>query len=300
MIVAVMGTNGQLGSDILRAAAEGEHAIKTLALCRKDLDVCDLGAIPGALARERFDVLINCTGYHKTDEVEGHATEAFRINAHAVRVLAKACKGRGARFVHISTDYVFDGDRRRPYEETDHASPLNVYGASKLLGEKLAFQENPGSTLIMRVASLFGVAGSSGKGGNFIETILRRGKESGEVRVVNEITMSPTSTADVARAILAALREDAPPGIYHVVNSGSATWFEFARQIIEEAGVQARVIPVTSEEYPTLAPRPSYSVLNNQRISQIVGQLPHWKDALQQYLIEKGYQQTAHSARGAD
>src|SRR6267142_6732633 len=115
MIVAVLGANGQLGSDIIRAAGVAERRIETLALCRKDLDVCNLGAIPGALARERFDVLINCTGYHKTDEVEAHATEAFRINAHAAGALAKACKARGARFVQISTDYVFDGESQRPY-----------------------------------------------------------------------------------------------------------------------------------------------------------------------------------------
>jgi dTDP-4-dehydrorhamnose reductase len=300
MIVAVLGANGQLGSDILRVSRAGSVCTDAVALCRNDLDVSDLDAIPIALSRHRFDVLVNCTGYHKTDEVETHATEAFRINAHAVAVLARACKSLRARFVHISTDYIFDGDSRQPYKETDHASPINVYGASKLLGERLALREYADGTLVMRVASLFGVAGSSGKGGNFIETILCRGKETGEVRVVNDITMSPTCTADVARAILAALQKDAPPGVYHVVNSGSATWFEFAKQIIEEAGVQARVVPLTSEQFPTVAPRPPYSVLDNHKVSQIVGQLPHWKDALRRYLMEKGHQQTAQSARGAE
>jgi len=294
MIVAVLGANGQLGSDIIRVAA-GNPGIETPALCRNDLDVCDLGAIPKALEKERFDVLINCTSYHKTDEVEAHATEAFRINAHAVGALAKLSKVRGARFGQISTDYVFDGESQRPYTETDEACPVNVYGASKLLGEKLALREYGDGTIIVRVASLFGVAGSRGKGGNFVETILRKGRESGEVRVVNDITMSPTSTADAARSILALFQGSTPGGVYHVVDSGSATWFQFAKQIIEEAGIAAKVTPVTSEEYPAVALRPAYTVLDNQKVSQIVGEIPHWKHALRQYLIEKGQKQLVHA-----
>lgn len=300
MIVAVLGAKGQLGSDIIRAAALGEGGIQTVSLHRGDLDVRDLQAIPGVLEEKRFDVLVNCTGYHKTDEVEAHATEAFQINSHAVRVLANVCKARGARFLHISTDYVFDGESRRPYCETDSTAPLNVYGASKLLGEKLAQREERNGTLIVRVASLFGVAGSSGKGGNFVETILKKGRESGEVRVVNDVTMSPTSTIDAGRAILGLLLRNAEGGIYNVVNTGAATWFEFARQIIEEAGVAASVIPVTSGEYPTVAVRPAYTVLDNRKTSQIVGEIPDWKQALREYLIEKGHMRYAQvRPRGA-
>jgi len=301
MIVAVLGANGQLGSDILRLAAARDGEFKTLALTRKDLDVCDLSSIPAVLSKFQFEVLVNCTSYHKTDEVEEHATEAFRINAHAVAALAKACKSRNARFVQISTDYVFDGTSRRPYVETDSASPMNVYGSSKLLGERLALREHVEGTLIARVASLFGVAGSSGKGGNFVETILRKAKETGEVRVVNDITMSPTSTADAARLILTLLEKDAPVGIYHVVNSGSATWFEFARQIVEGAGVRAKVVPMMSEAHPTVAIRPSYTVLDNRKTSQTIGEIPKWEHALRQYLLDKNNLQRArfdpHAAR---
>jgi dTDP-4-dehydrorhamnose reductase len=271
--------------------AAGSFGVEALALCRKDLDVCDLGTIPETLGKRRFDVLVNCTSYHKTDEVEDHATEAFRINAHSVAALAKACRLRGARFVHVSTDYVFDGESTRPYAETDYTSPLNVYGASKLLGEKLALREYGEGTLIARAASLFGVAGSSGKGGNFVEMILKKGKESGEVRVVNDITMSPTSTADAARAVLSLLRKNAGCGIYHVVNSGAATWYEFARQILEEAGIAAKVTPVTSGEYPTKALRPACTVLDNRKTAQIVGEIVDWKVALREYLTQKGHVQ---------
>jgi dTDP-4-dehydrorhamnose reductase len=301
MIVAVLGANGQLGSDIVRGAREFRD-IKTLALTRRDLDVCDLPSIVEVLAGKQFDVLVNCTSYHKTDEVEGRATEAFRVNAHAVAALAKACRARGARFVQVSTDYVFDGGNKRPYTETDFASAVNVYGASKLLGEKLALREHPEGTLIARVASLFGVAGSSGKGGNFVETILRKAKETGEVRVVHDISMSPTSTADAAKVILTLVGNKAAAGIYHVVNSGAATWFEFARQIVEEAGVQARAVPTTSAEYPTAAIRPAYTALDNRKAAEVAGEIPAWRDALRRYLVEKGHagkgqtQPAAHQA----
>jgi dTDP-4-dehydrorhamnose reductase len=295
MIVAVLGANGQLGSDLIRLAREFPD-IETRALTRSDLDVCQLTSIPEVLSTKRFDVLVNCTSYHTTDEVEERATEAFRINAQAAKAISKACKAKGARFVHLSTDYVFDGESNRPYEEMAPTSPVNVYGASKLLGEKFAMREYPDGTLIARVASLFGVAGSSGKGGNFVETILRKAKETGEVRVVNDITMSPTSTADAARVILTLLEQDAPAGIYHVVNSGSATWHEFARQIVEGAGVRANVAPTTRAEYPTIAIRPAYTVLDNRKAAQIVGGIPDWKDALYWYLIDKGHVQLAQSA----
>ena len=294
MIVAVLGANGQLGSDLVRVAREFRD-IESLALTRKDLDVCALASIPEVLSGKRFDVLVNCTSYHKTDEVEEHATEAFLINAHAVRVMANICRTVGARFVQLSTDYVFDGESKRPYTETDTALPVNVYGASKLLGERFAVREHGDGTLIVRVASLFGVAGSSGKGGNFVETILRKGKETGEVKVVNDITMSPTSTADTAKAILMLVKAQASPGLYHVVNSGAATWFDFARQIIEEAGIPAKVTPVSSEEYPTTAVRPSYTALDNRKASQIVGEIPHWKQSLGQYLVDKGHIQLVQS-----
>lgn len=296
MIVAVLGANGQLGSDLVRTAREF-RGVETLALTRKDLDVCELPSIPSFLGQKEFDALVNCTSYHKTDEVEGRATEAFQINAHAVQALARICKAKRARFVHLSTDYVFDGESKRPYVETDPANPVNVYGASKLLGEKFAMREYPEGTLIVRAASLFGVAGSSGKGGNFVETILRKAKETAEVRVVNDVTMSPTSTADAARVILTLVEKDAAPGIYHVVNSGSATWFEFAREIVEGAGVAARVVPTTSAEYPTVAIRPAYSALDNQKTVAITGEIPCWADGLRRYLIEKGHVELAQSAK---
>jgi dTDP-4-dehydrorhamnose reductase len=289
MKVLVLGANGQLGSDLLRANEQDGCREEMVPFCRGNLDVSKVEALRPTLASVPFDVLINCTSYHRTDELEGRANEAFAINAHAVRELAAASQEKGARFIHISTDYVFSGNSAKPYTERDSPGPLNVYGASKLMGESLAFAQYPGQTIVLRVASLFGVAGSSGKGGNFVETMIRLGKEKGVLKVVNDITMSPTSTASVARFILKLLAERAPAGLYHAVNSGQASWFEFAREIIRQAKVRAEVIPVTSAEYPTVAARPAFSVLDNSKLAAAVGRIPSWQEALGPYLRDRGH-----------
>ncbi|HTV55051.1 MAG TPA: dTDP-4-dehydrorhamnose reductase [Terriglobia bacterium] len=289
MRVLLFGANGQLGSDILRAREAHFGSLEIIPLYRKDVDVTEPAGIKKVLAAHAFDALINCTSYHKTDEVEKHASEAVAVNAHAPQHMAVACKAQGALFLHISTDYVFNGGSSTPYAESDSPAPVNVYGASKFLGENLVQREWAQKSLIARVASLFGVAGASGKGGNFVETMLRIAKEKGEVRVVNDIRMSPTSTADAARVILTLLEKHAAPGVYHVVNSGEATWFEFAREIIRRAGLAAQVVPITSNEFQTAAIRPSYSVLNNRKAASLAGPIPDWQDALDRYLKQKGH-----------
>ena len=237
-----------------------------------------------------YDVLVNATAYNLVDKAEDNTTLAFAVNAHAVRAMARACAGKGARFFHVSTDYVFGGDAActRPLREDDPTAPVNVYGASKAMGETLA-QLACEDAAILRVASLFGTAGASGKGGNFVETMVRLGREKGALRVVDDQTMSPTGTADVARVLLRMLAEGCAPGLYHVVNSGSATWFEFAREIVRLAGVEAAVTPCSSEEYPTRTARPRYSVLDKAKVSPAFGTMPPWQDALERYLRAKGH-----------
>ena len=247
-------------------------------------------AVERVLASLRFDVLVNCTGYHKTDEVEDNAGLAFAVNAHAVQAMARACAAKRARLVHISTDYVFGGDveRARPLCEDDPTAPVNVYGASKAMGETLARLASD-DVVILRVASLFGVSGASGKGGNFVETMIRVGREKGALRVVDDQTMSPTATADVARVVVRMLTDACAPGLYHVVNAGSATWFEFACEIIRRTGVDATVTPCAASEFPARAARPRYSVLDNSRVSAAFGAMPPWQDALNGYLHAKGH-----------
>ena len=290
MKVLLLGPNGQLGCDLRRAHAEAGEPFVLVPLARERLDLSEPETIERTLGGVAFDALVNCTGYHKTDEVEDNAALAFAVNAHAVQALARACAAKGARFLHVSTDYVFGGDaaRDRPLREDAPPAPVNVYGASKAMGETLArlAWEN---VVVLRVASLFGVAGSSGKGGNFVETMIRVAREKGALRVVDDQTMSPTATADVARVVLRMLAEGCAPGLYHLVNDGAATWFEFAREIVRRTGVEAAVTPCSSGEYPTRAARPRYSVLDNAKISAAFGAMPPWQDALDRYLRAKGY-----------
>jgi dTDP-4-dehydrorhamnose reductase len=288
MKVLVLGVNGQLGSDLFEACRKREPAFEPIAFTRRDLDVSCLHDIIPRLQAMDFDVLVNCTGYHKTEEVEANPALGFTINAHAVGMMAEICHKKRAKLIHISTDYVFSGDTYRPYTESDCPHPINVYGASKALGEMLANRAH-GQVYTLRVASLFGVAGASGKGGNFVETMLKTAKGKGEVRVVNDIVMSPTATADIADGIVRLIEKRPEPGVYHAVNSGQATWYEFAQAIIKRTGTKAAVVPVTSSQFPTLIRRPSYSVLNNRKFSGIVGEIPHWTDALEGYLRKKGH-----------
>ncbi len=290
MRIVTLGPNGQFGSDFVRAAREAWPEAEIVPLGRDRLDLAKPGAIAEAAAALGGRVWVNCTGYHRTDEAEGNAGLAVRVNAHAVKELGRACAAIGARLFHLSTDYVFGGDleRRTPYGEADPPAPLNVYGMSKALGETLLFGENPAAT-VLRVASLFGVAGASGKGGNFVETMLRLARERPELRVVDDQAMSPTATADAAAALVRMIRAGAPPGLYHVVNSGAVTWRGFAAEILRQAGLETPVTAIRAAELSQPAERPAYSVLDNRKISAVAGAMPDWRDALARYLHAKGH-----------
>ena len=290
MRVVLLGPNGQLGVDVRRCHAQSGEPFELLSLGRDRLDVASPDAVERQFEDLDFDALINCTGYHRTDEVEDNAAVAVAVNAHAVQRLAQVCDRRQARLVHVSTDYVFGGDAGRtdPLTEDDPVAPVNVYGASKALGETLANLALD-DLVIVRVASLFGVAGASGKGGNFVETMIRLGRENGALRVVDDQVMSPTGTADVARVVMRILVEECAPGLYHAVNGGAASWFDFAREIIGRARIDATVTPCSSEEFPTRAVRPRYSVLDNSKTSTAFGPLPPWQSALDEYLRAKGH-----------
>jgi len=290
MRVVLLGPNGQLGHDIVRAHSEAGEPFELIPMARDQLDVATTEAIERVLSGLDFDALVNCTSYHKTDEVEDNATQAFAINAHAVQSMAQVCAAKHARLIHISTDYVFGGDvtRTQPLREDDPTAPVNVYGASKAMGETLS-RLACNDVVVLRVASLFGVAGSSGKGGNFVETIIRIAREKGVLSVIDDQIMSPTGTADIADIVLRMLTDGCAPDLYNVVNTGTASWFDFASEIVRRAGINATVTPCPSEEYPTRAQRPRYSALDNNKVSTIFGPMPQWQDALERYLSAKGH-----------
>jgi dTDP-4-dehydrorhamnose reductase len=288
MKVLLLGANGQLGTDI---AAENERRgiFQIFPVTRDVVDLNDAGRATEKLSSLDFDVMINCTGYHRTDEAESNEARAVAVNTRAVGELAAICARKKARFIHVSTDYVFGGgEDRSPLAEDARKSPLNVYGRTKSEGEDLALASHE-DTLVVRVASLFGVAGASGKGGNFVETMIRLGREKGRLRVVNDQRMSPTGTRDAAGAMLALIEKRASPGIYHVVNDGVASWCDFARRIIARANVPAEVEGISTAEFPTPARRPPYSALDNRKAVSIAGKMAPWEEALDRYLASKGY-----------
>jgi dTDP-4-dehydrorhamnose reductase len=287
MRVLLLGPNGQLGSDIRAANAGFVKPFEILSVGRDRIDLSNVDEAIKTLSQLPFDVILNTTGYHKTDEVEGNAQLAFTINAQLVRRLAELCLERQARLFHVSTDYVFGGQtKRRPLVEDDARAPLNVYGASKCVGEDLALLTGADVT-VLRVASLFGVAGASGKGGNFVETMIRLGQERGVLKVVDDQIMSPTSTADAASALLRLIGAAVPGGVYHLVNTGAVSWCGFAKRIIELAGIPATVEPVPTSAMPTPAKRPPYSALSNAKLGSVIGAMREWEDALRDYLSAK-------------
>lgn len=285
MRIALFGANGQLGSDLVTLA--GRRGLDLVAVTRAQVDAADPAAGFDGLD---FDIAINCVAVTRVDDCEKDPGPAVAVNAHFAGRLARACAVRGARLVQVSTDYVYGGQaQREPLSEDVGRAPVNVYGATKALGEDLARLEHD-DVIVARVASLFGVAGASGKGGNFVETMLRLAKEKGRLTVVADQVMSPTASLDAGEAILDLVAAKALAGDYHVVNSGAASWCAFADAIIARAGVAAEVAPIPTSQFPTPAHRPPYSALSNAKLVAAIGRpMPDWADALDRYLAAKGH-----------
>jgi dTDP-4-dehydrorhamnose reductase len=285
MRVLITGANGQLGTDLLPALG----GLEVIPLAHADLEITDISSVKAVFRKNKPDVIINTAAYVRVDDCEDNPDKAFQVNALGARNVAVAAQELGAKLVHISTDYVFGGGNgsiNTPYTEFDEPAPLNVYGKSKLAGEDFV-QHLCLKYFIIRGSGLFGVAGSSGKGGNFVETMLRLGKERPEIRVVNDQIFSPTYTKDLARKIVQLISTDYY-GIFHIVGSGSCSWHEFASEIIKLAGLKTRVIPITSDQYPQKAKRPHFSVLDNYHLKLLgMNDLPIWQEALAGYLIER-------------
>lgn len=284
MRVAIIGADGQLGTDLVTAFSG--HAV--IAWTRQDFDVRDHERATAAVLTASPGVVVNTAAFHNTDACEEDPELAFRVNAIAVRNLAQACRSCGATFVQISTDYVFDGEKGVPYSEDDSPRPLNVYGASKAAGERFAAAISS-RHYIIRVASLFGAAGGRGKGGNFVEKMLHKALEEQEVRVVNDVVMSPTYAADAAQGVRQLVEADAPAGIYHLTNAGSCTWYAFAEAIFELSGRTGRLRPWSIRDAAPKAVRPRNSSLRSDGLQRLgIPALPPWRAALQRYLEARG------------
>lgn len=284
--ILLIGANGQLGTDLRRTLPQGV----LIPLTRADLDITDRDAVERILAAHAPAWAINTAAYHRVDDIETRdARLAFAVNEVAVGHLARVCALRGARLLHLSTDYVFGGGPPGPYAEDAPPAPLSVYGKSKLAGERLVREASP-THVIVRSSGLYGVAGSAGKGGNFVETMLRLAREGKDIRVVDDQVLTPTYTADLAEAIARLLAVTPPGGIYHLTNTGTCSWFEFAERIFALCDVALKPKRTTSDEFGAAARRPSHSVLRNTRIAALgVPPLRAWPEALEAYLHAKGH-----------
>ena len=287
--MAVIGSTGQLGSDLAQQLSVSKR-YEVTRLSHHQVDVADRDSVRRFLFPGRFDVVINCAALTHVDACEERPGEAFQVNAVGALEVARACAESQALCVFVSTDFVFGGGKGEPYSEADPPSPVNVYGTSKLAGEILVGQACR-RWLTVRVASLFGRAGSRGKGGNFVETILAKARAGGPVHVVNDIWMSPSYTVDVA-GMMAGLIEGGAVGLYHGANQGRCTWFEFAQEAVRAAGLDAEIQPIPSDRYPMKAKRPKDSSMRSLRLESVLGYpMRSWQEALKAYLIERGHLQ---------
>jgi len=280
MKVAIIGANGQLGSDLVKALASEE----VIPLTHDDIEVADQASVHRVLTRHQPQVVINTAAFHNVVACEEQPERAFAVNAIGAWNVARACGPLGASLVHISTDYVFDGQKGNPYTEDDLPRPLNVYGVSKLAGEHL-IRYSLKQHFIIRTSGLYGTHPCRAKGGeNFVELMLRLARERDEVRVVNDEVLTPTYTWDLARQI-ALLIHTQHYGLYHVTSGGQCSWYEFARAIFELTGTRVNLQPTTAEEFPRPVKRPAYSVLENRALRELgLDRMRPWQEALAAYL----------------
>jgi dTDP-4-dehydrorhamnose reductase len=275
-----------LGTDLVRILGQSED-FQALPLSHADIECSEPEKVRQVLSALSPDVVVNCAAFVRVDDCEDRAEEAYRVNALGARYVAEACATLGASCVYVSTDYVFGGEKQTPYLEEDPPNPLGVYGASKLAGEQLV-RISLDRHYVVRCSGLFGVAGASGKGGNFITTMLRLAREGRDIQVVDDQRFSPTSTQDLAEKI-AWLITTGEFGTWHITCRGECTWYELAEATFQSVGLDPRLTPITSEAFAAKAKRPSYSVLGHGRlIAAGADNLPHWRDALRQYLTARG------------
>jgi dTDP-4-dehydrorhamnose reductase len=283
MKYAVIGAAGQLGRDLC-PRLKGD----VVPLSRTEAELTNPDLLRATFSSLRPDVVINCAAYNFVDKAEAEPPAAFDVNAWGVRNLAMTCRDLDCALVHFSTDYVFglDADRRTPWTEADTPGPVSVYGLSKLTGEYLVRSICP-RHFVVRTCGLYGVWGSGGKGGNFVETMLRVAGMGKPLRVVADQVCAPSFTVDVASATIALLGTTRY-GLYHVTNAESCSWHGFAAAIFEGAGVKADLSAITSAEFGAAARRPSFSVLANDAL-RAAGVAPPrpWREALQVYLEER-------------
>lgn len=278
--VLITGSNGMLGSSLLEQLKK-KCSIKGIAI--EDADITDINAITKVITKAKPDIVIHTAGYTKVDDCESNINLAYRVNGIGTRNVAIACQRIDASMAYISTDYVFDGIKDSPYSEFDAANPINVYGKSKLAGEILV-QQILNRFYIIRTSWLYGANGV-----NFVDTIVNKAKTEKELKIVDDQKGSPTYTNDLADKIGEIIKEE-KYGIYHITNSGSCSWFEFAKKIVDISNISPiRLIPIKSSELNRPAKRPANSVLQNFMLElEGIPLMRHWEEAVEEYIEEIG------------
>jgi dTDP-4-dehydrorhamnose reductase len=282
MTVAVIGANGQLGTDIVGAFRQVNET--PTELNHADLDICSLESIRTAFRSIRPSVVVNTAAMHHVENCETQPARAFEVNGQGAQNLAIAAREVDAKLVHISTDYVFDGSKKSPYVESDTVAPLNVYGKSKVAGEEF-IQDTAEKYFIVRTSALYGKNPCRAKGGrNFVELMLKLASERDELRVVDDEIVSPTSTAELAKQIVE-LSRTACYGLYHATAEGSCSWYQFAKAIFEATNTKVNLKIANPNEFPAKVPRPKYSVLENDGLKKLgLNSLASWDSGLHTYL----------------
>jgi dTDP-4-dehydrorhamnose reductase len=283
MKVAVVGANGQLGTDVVQAfSSKGDEVVP---LTHADIDIASIDSVVPRMRDIRPDLIVNTAAMHHVENCEKDPACAFAVNGLGSRNLALAVKEAGAALIHVSTDYVFDGARTTPYEETDAPNPLNVYGNTKLSGEHFV-RCGTDRHFVVRTSAIYGKSPCRAKGGlNFIELMLKLARERGEVRVVDSEFVTPTPTIEIAQQIVALSRSDAY-GLYHATAEGSCSWHEFAKEIFALTNTPVKLHVAGANEFPAKVPRPKYSVLENKNLkTRGLNVFRPWREGLRQYLF---------------
>ena len=282
MRVLVVGSNGQLGTDVVRAFADNGDEV--LPLTHADIEIANEEALANKLRELQPGVVVNTAAMHNVEDCESQPDRAFAVNALGVRNLALTARDIGAVLIHISTDYVFDGCKVSPYQEQDPPRPLSVYGNSKLAGEYFV-RSTLDKHFVLRTSAIYGKSPCRAKGGlNFIQLMLKLAKQRGEVRVVDSEFVTPTPTSDLARQIVVLSRRESY-GLYHATAEGACSWFEFAREIFALTGTKVSLKVAGPNEFPAKVPRPRYSVLENRGLKLLgLNTFRPWQEGLRDYL----------------
>ena len=292
MKVLLIGASGQLAQDLRPCLERNKDSV--VPITHEQLDIRDAKRVRDAVAQAKPDVIINTAAFHRVDDCEDNQELAFAVNEGGVANVAQAAESASARLIQFSTDYVFDGSKRRPYVEQDVPQPLSVYAKSRLAGEQ-AVRKNCSRYLIVRTCGLYGLAGSRSKAGNFVETMLRLAAQGRKLSVVDDQVCTPTSTSDLANHLVPLIHVGAH-GLFHMTSTGQCSWFQFAQEIFRLSGTRAKLSATSSEAYGAKAKRPAYSVLDNAQLrANGFADFRPWQEALAEYIRLR---QQAGSAAG--